>query len=113
MEEKGKLSLKAKPAGNFLDYVRTAMDTFEERPLCTVDSLVFSCSPTRTWGLSSRARARCAGSPCMSSSELRISTICSERAGMYRAAGTSYSPYARARGFGRAACPSCGSGRTT
>lgn len=42
MEEKGKLSLKAKPAGNFLDYVRTAMDTFEERPLCTVDSLVFS-----------------------------------------------------------------------
>lgn len=42
MEEKGLLPLKGKSAGNFLDYVRSAMDTFEERPLCTVDSLVFS-----------------------------------------------------------------------
>ena len=42
MDEKGRLPLKAKPAGNFLEYVRERMDTFDERPLCAVDSLVFS-----------------------------------------------------------------------
>ena len=42
MDEKGRLPLKGKPAGNFLEYVRERMDTFDERPLCAVDSIVFS-----------------------------------------------------------------------
>lgn len=42
MEEKGRLSLKGRTTGNFLDYVRASMETFDERPLCAVDSLVFS-----------------------------------------------------------------------
>ena len=32
----------SKKAPNFLTYVRKRMDTFDERPLCSVDSLVFS-----------------------------------------------------------------------
>lgn len=42
VEEKVARVLKSKEAGTFLSYVRERMDTFDERPLCAVDSLVFS-----------------------------------------------------------------------
>lgn len=42
VEERVTRVLKPKEACNFLTYVRERMDTFAERPLCAVDSLVFS-----------------------------------------------------------------------
>ena len=42
VEEKVARTLRSRETGNFLSYVRARMDTFAERPLCTVDSLVFS-----------------------------------------------------------------------
>ena len=42
MGEKGLLQSDGENMGNFLDYVRSSMDTFDERPLCSIDSLVFS-----------------------------------------------------------------------
>lgn len=42
MDEKPQLPRRAKDAASFLTYVRERMDTFGERPLCAIDSLVFS-----------------------------------------------------------------------
>ena len=42
VEEKVARTLRSRETGNFLSYVRERMDTFAERPLCAVDSLVFS-----------------------------------------------------------------------
>ena len=42
IEEKVARTLRSRETGNFLSYVRERMDTFAERPLCAVDSLVFS-----------------------------------------------------------------------
>lgn len=42
MDEKPSLPRRSKSAGTFLTYVQERMDTFFERPLCGIDSLVFS-----------------------------------------------------------------------
>ena len=42
MEQKVPRALKSRDPGNFLTYARERMDTFFERPLCSVDSLIFS-----------------------------------------------------------------------
>lgn len=42
MDEKPSLSRRSKSAATFLTYVRERMDTFLDRPLCAIDSLVFS-----------------------------------------------------------------------
>lgn len=42
MDEKPSLPRRSKSAATFLTYVRERMDTFLDRPLCAIDSLVFS-----------------------------------------------------------------------
>lgn len=42
MDEKPSLPRRSKSAATFLTYVRERMDTFLNRPLCAIDSLVFS-----------------------------------------------------------------------
>lgn len=42
MDEKPSLPHRSKSAATFLTYVRERMDTFLDRPLCAIDSLVFS-----------------------------------------------------------------------
>lgn len=42
MDEKPSLPRRSKSAATFLTYVREWMDTFLDRPLCAIDSLVFS-----------------------------------------------------------------------
>ena len=42
MDEKPSLPRRSKSVATFLTYVRERMDTFLDRPLCAIDSLVFS-----------------------------------------------------------------------
>ena len=42
MDEKPSRPRRSKSAATFLTYVRERMDTFLDRPLCAIDSLVFS-----------------------------------------------------------------------